>query len=213
MGNYDWQTPSTEVAMDTALDTRIKRLHTALPGRIVAFDTARQVASVQPMIEQQLMDGSRQPLPMLPDVPVQFPRGGGFVLTFPVKPGDECLLVFNERCIDGWWHSGASSEPLDYRQHDLSDAVAVMGISSLPQVVPAFATDAVELRRLDGSAYVRLDEGGTLTLDGAKVLIKCPVVFEAGMTGKGDVVSSGISLERHLHGQVMAGPAVTGVPQ
>lgn len=213
MGNYDWQTPSTEVAMGTALDTRIKRLHTALPGRIVAFDAARQVASVQPMIEQQLMDGSRQPLPMLPDVPVQFPRGGGFVLTFPVKPGDECLLVFNERCIDGWWHSGASSEPLDYRQHDLSDAVAVMGISSLPQVVPAFATDAVELRRLDGSAYVRLDEGGTLTLDGAKVLIKCPVVFEAGLTGKGDVVSSGISLERHLHGQVMPGPAVTGVPQ
>lgn len=61
MGNYDWQTPSTEVAMGTALDTRIKRLHTALPGRIVAFDAARQVASVQPMIEQQLMDGSRQP--------------------------------------------------------------------------------------------------------------------------------------------------------
>ncbi|MDV3440448.1 Gp138 family membrane-puncturing spike protein [Pseudomonas otitidis] len=213
MGNYDWQTPSTEVAMGTALDTRIKRLHTALPGRIVTFDAARQVASVQPMIEQQLMDGSRQPLPMLPDVPVQFPRGGGFVLTFPVKPDDECLLVFNERCIDGWWHSGASSEPLDYRQHDLSDAVAVMGISSLPQVVPAFATDAVELRRLDGSAYVRLDEGGTLTLDGAKVLIKCPVVFEAGLTGKGDVVSSGISLEQHLHGQVMPGPAVTGVPQ
>lgn len=59
--------------MGTALDTRIKRLHTALPGRIVAFDAARQVASVQPMIEQQLMDGSRQPLPMLPDVPVQFP--------------------------------------------------------------------------------------------------------------------------------------------
>ena len=57
------------------------------------------------------------------------------MLTFPVKPGDECLLVFNERCIDGWWQSGGSSEPLDYRQHDLSDAVAIMGISSLPQVV------------------------------------------------------------------------------
>ena len=73
MGNYDWQTPSMDKANRSTIDARLKRLHTALPGRIVAFDAARQVASVQPMIEQQLMDGSRQALPLLPDVPVQFP--------------------------------------------------------------------------------------------------------------------------------------------
>ena len=67
MGNYDWQTPSMDKANRSTIDARLKRLLTALPGRIVAFDAARQVASVQPMIEQQLMDGSRQALPLLPD--------------------------------------------------------------------------------------------------------------------------------------------------
>lgn len=128
MTDYDWQMPSAERAMARALDSRVKRLHTALPGRVLSFDPQWQTASVQPLIDQVLVDGTRVPLPVLADVPVQFPRGGGFVLTFPVRPGDECLLLFNERCIDGWWQSGEPSEPLDYRQHDLSDAVAIMGI-------------------------------------------------------------------------------------
>ncbi|HCF2590304.1 TPA: hypothetical protein NIA60_001294 [Pseudomonas aeruginosa] len=213
MTDYDWQMPSAERTMARALDSRIKRLHTALPGRVLSFDPQWQTASVQPLIDQVLVDGTRVALPVLVDVPVQFPRGGGFVLTFPVRPGDECLLLFNERCIDGWWQSGEPSEPLDYRQHDLSDAVAIMGISSQPQAVPDFAGDATALRRLDGSAFVRIDDGGTVTIDGSRLQINCPVVFAAGMRGEGDVVSAGISLERHLHGQVMPGNGATGVPR
>src|SRR5260363_73502 len=45
-------------------------------------------------------------LPLLGDVPVFFPRGGGCTLTFPVQKGDECVVVFASRCIDGWWQSG-----------------------------------------------------------------------------------------------------------
>ncbi|MFU3046012.1 Gp138 family membrane-puncturing spike protein [Pseudomonas paraeruginosa] len=213
MTDYDWQMPSAERAMARALDSRVKRLHTALPGRVLSFDPQWQTASVQPLIDQVLVDGTRVPLPVLADVTVQFPRGGGFVLTFPVRPGDECLLLFNERCIDGWWQSGEPSEPLDYRQHDLSDAVAIMGISSQPQAVADFASDATALRRLDGSAFVRIDDSGTVTIDGSKLQINCPVVFAAGMRGEGDVVSAGISLERHQHGQVMPGSGTTGVPR
>ncbi|MFW8450019.1 Gp138 family membrane-puncturing spike protein, partial [Klebsiella pneumoniae] len=61
-------------------------------------------------------------LPLLVDVPVVFPRGGGCTLTFPVKPGDECLVIFADRCIDFWWQSGGIQEPVDERMHDLSDA-------------------------------------------------------------------------------------------
>jgi hypothetical protein len=32
--------------------------------------------------------------PILNDLPVVFPRGGGVTLTFPIKEGDECLIVF-----------------------------------------------------------------------------------------------------------------------
>ena len=46
------------------------------------------------------------PLPILPDVPVMFFGGGGMTITAPIKPGDECLVIFADRCIDGWWWLG-----------------------------------------------------------------------------------------------------------
>ena len=195
----EWDNASLESVAGAVSDESAKRMRVALPGRIVSFDDKTQTAHVQPQIKQVLVDGTVQDLPVLQDVPVQFPRGGGFVLTFPVAEDDECLLVFADRCIDGWWQSGEASEPMDYRLHDLSDAMAVVGISSIPHAVQAFDTDAAALRLLDGSASLKLDKSGVITITGTKLHIACPVEFDQGMTGKGDVVSGGISLESHPH--------------
>lgn len=131
--------------------------HTCLPGIIVSFNAATQTAQVQPAIRTIFMDTGAVDLPVLVDVPVQFPRGGGFVLTFPVAKGDECLLVFSERAIDFWWERGGIQLPSEYRLHDLSDAFAIMGVSSRPKMVTNFNTTATELRSLDGNTVVRLD--------------------------------------------------------
>ena len=39
-------------------------------------------------------------LPLLVDVPVVFPRGGGVTLTLPVVPAMSAFVVFADRCID-----------------------------------------------------------------------------------------------------------------
>ena len=65
-------------------------------------------------------------------MPVVFPGGGGFALTFPVAAGDECLVVFASRCIDAWWQSGGVGEPMEPRMHDLSDGFALIGVRSQP---------------------------------------------------------------------------------
>jgi hypothetical protein len=90
--------------------TRLARGRTALPGVVAGFDPVAMTVSVQPAIKGRVTspDGSTRSvaLPLLVDVPVFFPRGGGFTLTFPVKSGDECLVVFSSRCMDAWWQSG-----------------------------------------------------------------------------------------------------------
>lgn len=135
--------------------------HTCLPGIIKSFDAATQTATVQAAIKRQFIldddsDGWVE-LPLCVDVPVHFPAGGGFVLTFPVADGDECLVVFSERAIDFWWDRGGVQEPSEYRLHDLSDAFAIVGFSSRPRAIPAVATDATELRARDGSLVLRID--------------------------------------------------------
>jgi hypothetical protein len=213
MANNEWNNADLGSAAAAFADEASKRLRVALPGVIVSFDADAQTATVQPLIDQVMADGTTRALPVLQDVPVSFPRGGGFVLTFPVSEGDECQLVFNDRCIDGWWASGNPSPPLDYRIHDLSDATAHVGISSQPNVVRGFDAGAVALRKVDGSAFVKIDAAGVVRIAGTKLVVDCPIEYAGGITGTGDVVADGVSLEHHLTMGVQAGPSLSGEPQ
>jgi hypothetical protein len=137
----------------------LKDLHTSCPGIIKSFDPATQTATVQAAIKRVFVDDGPVALPLCVDVPVYFPGGGGFVHTFPVKAGDECLMVFAERCIDNWWDRGGVQEPFEVRFHDLSDAFALVGVRSRPRFLKNVATDASELRTEDGSTVLRVEDG------------------------------------------------------
>lgn len=142
------------------LNGRLAQVWTSLPGIIQSFNDAEQTVVVQPSIRAVVFDINGQPtnvdLPLLLDCPVQFPAGGGFTLTFPVKDGDECLVVFSARCIDAWWQSGGVQNQAVLRMHDLSDGFALLGFSSLPRVIGAISTSATQLRSNDGSTFVEV---------------------------------------------------------
>lgn len=154
--------PSIGALVDSAIENRLKSLRTATPGFITAFDKATQTASVQPAIKITLPDGTQKDLPLCLDVPVKFPRGGDFVMTFPVKAGDECLIVFSDRCIDGWFSGGSTAAPADYRMHDLSDGFAFVGFSSSSGKVSDFADDGAVIRSLDNKTKVTLGNDGSI---------------------------------------------------
>jgi hypothetical protein len=143
---------SLETAMSEIVENRLKHVHTSMPGIIRSFNATLQTATVQPAIRRLFLDEKGWvALPQCVDVPVQFPGWGDSVMTFPVNPGDECLLSFSERAIDFWWDKGGVQLPAELRMHDLSDAFALMGFSSKGRAIPAFNTDAVEIRRRDGT--------------------------------------------------------------
>ncbi|EEO7834860.1 translation initiation factor IF-2 [Salmonella enterica] len=125
--------------------------------------------------------------PLLVDVPVVFPRGGGCTLTFPVKVGDECLVIFADRCIDFWWQNGGVQEPVDDRVHDLSDAVCIVGPQSQAQKISGISTSAAQLRTDDGAAFVEVDAGHNVT-------VKTPGALTATAEGGTTITSPTITL-------------------
>jgi len=150
---------------------RLKDLHTSMPGIIQSFDPVTQTASIQPTIKRVFItrEGVTETLipanlPILINVPVQFPRGGGFSLTFPVKKGDECLIMFAERAIDTWHKFGGIREPNAKRFHHLSDATAIVGLSSLPNKVPAYSATATQIKKDDGSAVISLNNDSSVDI-------------------------------------------------
>lgn len=143
-------------------------MRVAMPGIIQSFDPDAVTAVVQPAIKGAEQDESGDEvsvnLPLLVDVPVVFPRGGGCTLTFPVKAGDECLVIFADRCIDFWWQSGGIQEPVDERMHDLSDAFCIVGPQSQAKKIGGISTTAAQLRTDDGSAFIEVAAGHDVTV-------------------------------------------------
>jgi hypothetical protein len=139
---------------------------TAMPGFITGYNPAENTVTVQPSIRGQVRDKhgvlSWVNMPLLIHVPVVFPSGGGFVLTFPIAAGDECLVVFASRCIDAWWQSGGIGNQIELRMHDLSDGFAIPGPYSKPRVPEAISTEATQLRSLDGETYVQVGPDGVV---------------------------------------------------
>jgi len=154
-----WDDP--EEALRVAMEGMRSGLWTAMPGIIQSFNAAAVTATVQISIKGvvQASDGTAKftDLPLLVDVPVHFPRGGNCTLTFPVAAGDECLIVFSARCIDGWWQSGGVQAPMEPRMHDLSDGFAFVGFFSQATAIGDISSASAQLRSNDGSTYIDLN--------------------------------------------------------
>lgn len=102
-----------------------KRVHVSTPAKILRYDPDKRTVDVQPTIRE--WNSSEDP-PVIQNVPVFFP--GEY--TYNINPGDECIVVFSDSCIDGWWYTGKISNPMVGRFHDLSDGFAIVGFRSLP---------------------------------------------------------------------------------
>ena len=56
-------------------------------------------------------------------------------ITFPINPGDECVLLFADREIESWFLNGDVNPEGYPRMHSKTDAVAIFGIRSLPNMI------------------------------------------------------------------------------
>lgn len=215
-----------------AFNGLISGVWTSMPGYIVSYDADTNTATVQLGVNGLVTapDDSVSPvnLPLLPDLPVMFPRGGGCTLTFPVKEGDECLVLFAARACAAWKASGGVQPPNQPRTHSLADGFIYLGPMSQANKVSGISTDKAQLRSDDGSTYVELDPSGQIvnvvapggmTIDAPNVHFTGKTQFDDDMhcdttlTADTDVVGGGKSLTGHKHTGVTTGSGVSGPPQ
>ena len=192
------------------------QIHTALPARVLKFNASDNTVQIELMENELKRDGVSVVLPPLDDVPVQFFRGGNFVITTPIKAGDFGLCVFAERCIDRWFANASKSEPLDFRLHDYSDGFFLTGFSPRPAAVKNVDLDGVCMRTLDKGTYIKLTSGkilikgdieqvgnyiqtGNKTLKGNFTQAEGDSISSGTITAK-DMIASGVSLKKHTHG-------------
>lgn len=177
-----------------------------LPAKVIAYDRALNRATVQPMIQMVTTDGQRVSRAQVVSLPVLNLGGGGFVLSFPISPGDLGWVKASDRDISLFLQGYVETAPNTGRMHTFSDALFI------PDVMTGWTVDggdseSVVLQSLDGVVRVALS-ATTLTLTAPTVIIDAAATTCSGTltvdgdieTTGGDVIApGGITLLTHVH--------------
>lgn len=164
------RSPSPDTVITRAIDAFLRNnVFTTEVGVIESYDATTCTASVQPLVMRAIQSENgtqfvRQTV--VDDAPVAFLGGGDARLTFPIKRGDECLLLVPSRSGDRWSAFGGEVDPQDTRHHHITDAIVLVTVGLSPATfLPAHATATVlesdDLRLADKDATEAALQGDT----------------------------------------------------
>jgi len=132
--------PSANYGLTTLLDAykqnTMMATNCVMIGTIEDYNSAINVAKVSINFKKQFVDGTELSYPLLEECPVFVLGGGDGFVSCPVKKGDTCLVLFNDRNIDTWYLSGQVKAPQDGRCHNIADGIALVGIRSVIDPMP-----------------------------------------------------------------------------
>ena len=168
---------------------------TAVPCIVDAVDADKMTVDVQPVWSLQYRDqngdAQAQQMPKLMACPLLFQGGGGFLLTFPVKVGDEALVIIASRSVDEWFQNGqAQSGPqarASVRMHSLSDGFALVGVRSVPNMVKLDTSNA-SLASDDGDVSLKIG------VQDKNITVKAKGDITINTDGKFDVTAKSVTI-------------------
>jgi hypothetical protein len=176
--------PTLSELIRRAVESRVADVHVAIPAEVQSYDAAKQTVVAVPLV-RNVIEGDTDDLweedfPPIPNVPVEWPGGGGMYLHFPLTKGDTGVLTFCERSIAEWRNTGKMATPSDLRLHGLSAAVFRPGLRSNKSArtdVPASGVAVLSV----GSGFLRVgeDAGSEFVALGEKVKARLDTLQQA----------------------------------
>jgi len=152
-------------ALDEWFAARMDDVHTCIPAK---FDTyyghKERKARVKPLTKILTSKGASISIPLIDNVPVMFPSGSEFSLTWKPKKGDGCLLLISEMALGNYLNSPNETEIESSNRFNLTDAICLPGLWSFPSV-PAAPANEDDMFLTYKDTYMQMD-GKTTTING-----------------------------------------------
>lgn len=168
------------------IEDRMRGIHTAMPGKITAYDASKGLATVLPLMKYKKPDGTTIAYPQITGVPVLFPQGAGqgVSIAFPVKPGDGCLIIIAEQSIDFWLYGYETSTDL---AHDMTNAICIPGLFAKAPVTASEAaeTNSIVLASKNTKVMVKPD---SVTIHAPTVRVEGNLQVDGSVTSNGRVL-------------------------
>ncbi|MBQ2175350.1 MAG: hypothetical protein II453_09885 [Alphaproteobacteria bacterium] len=140
---------------------------------------------------------------------------GSVGATFPITQGMEGILLFNDREIETWFLTGAGGNLAYDRCHNMSDAIFICGLHSLPNMIQILL-DCFHLYYGNSDIQIKdasIEHTSTTHTFNGNMVINGNLQVNGSINATGDIVAAGISLINHIHSGVEPGNGKTGAPE
>lgn len=202
-------------AMSAVLRFNDLKFEVMLPAIVILFDRTRNVATVQPLITWVDINDNARPRSRYTEIPVLSLGGGGFHVSFPLKPGDLGWIHASDRDLSQFRASLQQSKPNTGRCHKFEDGMFVPDVYR-QYTINGEDTTAMVIQSTDGATRisvrpdnVKITAPTLVTIDAPNAHFTGNVTVDKTLTATVDAVVAGISVKAHGH-QVVAVGARTG---
>lgn len=127
---------------------------------------------------------------------------GNVGATYPISNGMEGFLLFNDRELETWFLTGTGGNLAYDRCHNLSDAIFICGLHSLPNMIQILV-DCFHLYYGNSDIQIKdenIIHNSTIHTFNGDMVINGDLQVNGSINATGDIVAAGISLINHVHG-------------
>lgn len=214
MNNFDGDTPTLSEVVEAGIQDALQVFWTAIPAKVSAFNPATGCADVAPVARQIDRAGNVVDLPAIVCMPVLFPAGGGYSISWKLQAGDPCLVIFSSLSLAQWIQSGnEQAQPESPRRNTLTDGIVIPGIRpfTAPLLSPSGGAE-FSAGKDDGTSALTIDAAGVVTVEApARINIGAGAVSPAALATLTDAVVTAIQtgFDSHTHTAPSGGGATT----
>lgn len=176
-----------------------------LPATVIAADAQRQFVTVQPAVKVLGVDGTVTDRAKIARVPIFNIGAGGWVLSFPINPGDLGWIIASDRDISLFIQASAATAPNTNRLHSFEDGLFIPDAARKFTLSSDDTADAV-WQSYDHTIRIVLGADKIKIIHPTKVEVTSPLVTMSGdlmvtgtITGAVDTLGGGKSLKTHAH--------------
>lgn len=196
-----------------------------LPAQVLSYDRVTNTANVRPLVALMTTEGDSIQRASIARVPVVSFGGAGYVINFPLKPGDLGWIEASDRDISLFMQNLVESAPNTKRMHSFEDA------RFLPDIMRQYTIDnedseAMVIQTTDATVRIVLDKTTQeVRITAPKMKVTVPdTTWEGNITITGDitqtgdhdvtgeVTANGIPLSTHKTLGVTPGSGISGLP-
>jgi hypothetical protein len=145
-------------AMMNMLKSNNMALEKLIPAKVMQFDRATNMATIQPMIMIKDNSSNSHMRWQLGDIPVLSLGGGGFHISFPLKQGDLGWILAPDRDISLFLQTLEAAPINTHRNHKFEDAWFIPDVFR-QYTINSADSGAMVIQSVDGSTRISISNG------------------------------------------------------